>query len=649
MTQTTQNLLARLADLGAPELRRLLVEHLTKRKLGLYWESDAIARDAALNADVVLPRHVAALSHRSADMAAGAPHRNLIIEGDNFDALRVLKSTHAGRVRVIYIDPPYNTGNKDWVYNDRYVGANDRWRHSQWLEFLYQRLTLARDLLTPDGVILVSINDENRARLELLMEEVFSGRRLGSLVWRTKDTGNDLSQRFSHVHEHVLVYANTVFKFNGRPTDRSKFRNPDNDPRGDWSPQPLTANKSLIERRNTYYPIQNPETGYWYPCDPGRVWAYASEQEIRKRLQGDEPAIAEALAGLRSDTIELLIDKKLVYFPPCKADDVMRFGSRDALLTAIRAGKGPMLPKKKTPLLRDDLPDLDFWIGKLIATGRPSRKEHWSARPEHERLAPLSSWIAGINEDVADGEDELDALETLRATRGGVATDEVKAILGSKVFSYPKPMALLRGLLGQTTKPGDIVLDFFAGSGTTGQAVLELNAADEGQRRYILCSSTEATDKEPNKNICRDVCAERLRRVSAGYAGKAGFNAEQGGEFAYLQLDKVAPADIPFEATPAAAHALLSLRLTHAVNVFSNDAVQCVARAGDCDILLCLQVDAASIATLESWSNTHGVSRIAVYSERPQSLREAMELRGVDAACYGLHEALRHGQAGSAA
>jgi adenine-specific DNA-methyltransferase len=646
---TSANLLARLEGLGAPELRRLLVEHLTKRKLGLYWESDAIARDEALNADVVLPRHVPELSYQPAAMTADASYPNLIIEGDNFDALRLLKSTHAGRIRVIYIDPPYNTGNKDWVYNDRYVGANDRWRHSQWLEFLYQRLTLARDLLTPDGVILVSINDENRSRLEMLMDEVFPGRRLGSLVWRTKDTGNDLSQRFSHVHEHVLVYANPGFKFNGRPTDRSKFRNSDNDPRGEWSPQPLTKAHTYTDRENTYYPIQNPETEYWYPCDPDSVWRFASEQEIRKRLQGDVTAIAEALAGLRSDTIEQLIDKKLIYFPPCKAEDVMRFDSRDALLAAIHAGKGPMLPKKKTPLLREDLPDLDFWIGKPIAPGRPSRKEHWTARPEEERLAPLSSWIAGINEEVVDEEDALDAIETLRTTRGGVATDEVKAILGSKAFSYPKPISLLKGLLGQTSKPGDIVLDFFAGSGTTGQAVLELNSADEGRRRYILCSSTEATVKDPNKNICRDVCAERLRRVSAGYADKPGFGAEQGGAFAYLQMDKVGPADIPFEATPPHAFTLLSLRLTHAISTFRNDAVQLIARAGDCDILLCVQVDSESITTLSEWSKTHGVARIAVYSERPESLKEAMELRGVDAACYGLYEALRHGQTGGAA
>ena len=169
-------LLKSLEHLSAPQLRRLLTEHLTKQKLGLYWESSAIARDAALNADIVLPRLVPDYS-QGLEQVEGSGTPNLIIEGDNFDSLRLLKSTHAGKIRVIYIDPPYNTGNKDWVYNDRYVGANDRWRHSQWLEFLYRRLLLARDLLTPDGVIMVSINDENRARLELLMDEVFPGRR----------------------------------------------------------------------------------------------------------------------------------------------------------------------------------------------------------------------------------------------------------------------------------------------------------------------------------------------------------------------------------------------------------------------------------------------------------------------------------------
>ena len=636
MTQT-KDLLQSLDGLSAPHLRRLLTEHLTKQKLGLYWEASAIERDAALNANIVLPRVVEESSH-NLNAVAGQGTPNLIIEGDNYDSLRLLKSTHAGKVRVIYIDPPYNTGNKDWVYNDRYVGANDRWRHSQWLEFLYRRLTLAKDLLTQDGVIMVSINDENRARLELLMDEVFPGRRVGSLVWRTKDTGNDLSQRFSHVHEHVLVYANTGFKFNGRATDRSKFRNPDNDPRGDWSPQPLTANKTLIERKNTYYPIQNPETGYWYPCDPGRVWAYASEKEIRHRFGNNETAIQAALDGLRSDTMEALIAQKLIYFPPCKAADVMLFETRAALSAAITAGTGPMLPKKKTALLREDLPDIDFWVGKPIATGRPSRKELWTAKPEADRLAPLSSWIAGQNEAVADIEDENgDAPAVLRSDRGGVATEEIKNILGSKAFPYPKPLSLIQGLLSQATLPNDTVLDFFAGSGTTGHAVLALNALDGGNRKFILCSSTEATDKEPAKNLCRDVCAERMKRVIE--SDKAFAN----NSFAYLQLDKIAPGDAPFDSSCAQAFQLLTMRLgqvARPVPTADRGVKVLVQNADGVLTVLCHKLTRAALDALAALPGR----QLRVYSTRPATVREHFNALGREVESLSLARALLHGQ-----
>ena len=626
-------MLAQLDGLNEQQLRRLLAEYLTRQKLGLYWEANAIERDAALNSNVVLPRVVTELSHRPDDMATETLHRNFVIEGDNFDSLRLLRATHAGRIRVIYVDPPYNTGRKDWVYNDRYVGENDRWRHSMWLEFLYRRLTLARDLLTPDGVILVSINDENRARLELLMDEVFPGRRIGSLVWRTKDTGNDLGPRFSHVHEHVLIYGNAGFMFNGRATDRAKFRNPDKDPRGDWAPRPLTKAHSRTDRENTFYPIQDPKTGYWYPCDPERVWAYASDLRVTEGQQ------------LRTETLEALIRQELVYFPPCEPKEIMRFENKEALLEAIRSGRGPMLPKKKTPLLQEDLPDLDFWIGKPIAPGRPSRKDHWNSKPESERIAPLSSWIAGVNEDVVfDVEDEEDAPEVLRSTRGGVATDEVKDLFGTKAFQHPKPLALIKALLTQATRPSDIVLDFFSGSGTTGQAVLELNAEDGGKRRFILCSSTEATAKEPDKNLCRDVCAERMRRAIRGYGDKPGHALAAGGEFAYLQLDCIALADVHFESTPQHAFELLALKRMDGVRASPEDRVKHLGRVEDCDLLLCAEIDAEVIELLTAWPQRVGAARLAVYSLRPTTLSEQLSARGIEANCYGLMDALLRGQ-----
>ena len=631
-----------LEHLSAPQLRRLLTEHLTKQKLGLYWESSAIERDAALNANIVLPRLVEENSHGLNELAnrvATTGTANLIIEGDNFDSLRLLKSTHAGKIRVIYIDPPYNTGNKDWVYNDRYVGQNDRWRHSQWLEFLYQRLSLAKDLLTQDGVIMVSINDENRARLEMLMDEVFPGKRVGSLVWRTKDTGNDLSQRFSHVHEHVLVYANPGFKFNGRATNRSKFRNPDKDLRGDWSPQPLTKAHTYTERENTYYPIQNPETGYWYPCDPNRVWAYASEKEILQRLNGDEAAVLAALDGLRSDTMEGLIAQNLIYFPPCKPEDVMQYETRAVLSAAIAAGTGPMLPKKKTPLLREDLPDIDFWVGKLIAPGRPSRKELWTAKPEAERLAPLSSWIAGQNEDVVVLEDENgDEPVVLRSARGGVATEEIKNLLGSKAFPYPKPLSLIQGLIGQASRPGDTVLDFFAGSGTTGHAVLALNALDAGGRKFILCSSTEATDKEPDKNLCRDVCAARMQKVIASDA------VLSNNSFAYLQLDKIAPGDAPFESDCAQAFQLLTLRLGRVARpVPATDKGIKVLVQNAADGVLTVLCHKLTRATLDALAALPA-RQLRVYSARPSTVRDHLQALGREVESLSLARALLHGQ-----
>ncbi len=254
--------------------------------------------------------------------------------------------------------------------------------------------------------------------------------------------------------------------------------------------------------------------------------------------------------------MEQYIREGKVLFPEPATERIETWNTKNELLAAIKCGDVPIRPKNKTTLITADLPDLDFWVGRPVGFGRPWFKRHLNDLQSEVR--PVSSWVRGSVED-----ETLDEFTIgLWAQRSGTGEHSANEILGFNAFPYPKPMSLIKGLLSQATKPNDTVLDFFAGSGTTGQAVLELNAEDNGSRRFILCSSTEATAKEPDKNLCREVCAERLRRVMAGYGGKPGYSVAQGGEFAYLQLDKIEAADVTFEATPEHATTLISMQNT---------------------------------------------------------------------------------------
>ncbi|MDC0887201.1 site-specific DNA-methyltransferase [Altererythrobacter sp.] len=506
-----------------------LVELLEKRdrtkKLGLVWERDEIEADAAVDANFIACRIDEALSDKP------APWDNLVIEGDNFDALRWLRMTHAGRVKCIYIDPPYNTGNKDWVYNDSYMNNEDRFRQSTWLEFLYRRLTLARDLLAENGVLLASINDDQRAILEMLMNEAMPGMRLGSLVWRTRDTTSAKGGNFSDVHEHVLVYAKPNFIFRGSDKSQKKYKNPDNDPRGIWNTDPLTLAFDRGDRENLYYPLHDPNTDIWYPCDPDRVWAYASKERLKEGQK------------TRALPMEDQIKDNLVVFP--SEQKVVIWETLEDVLEAIRTGDVPVTPRDKKPLIREDT-DPEFWVGRKVGFNRPGYKKFWTELRSH--VSPLSSWIARMNED------EIGGLWTLRTGSGGAGTNEIQSIFGSKAFQNPKPKALIKQLVYQCTAPDDLVLDFFAGSGTTAHAVMELNAEDGGSRKFIMVSSTEATEDDPEKNLCRDVTAERIRLLNASDDERFA-NLVAG--FAYLRTHDIAFEDLDYDLKPAEAWAAL--------------------------------------------------------------------------------------------
>lgn len=455
-------------------------------------------------------------------------HRNLVIESDNWDALRWLRMAYRGRIRCILIDPPYNTGSTGMVYDDRF-------EKSTWLSWLKARLEIARDLLTDDGVMLICIDDARRSHLELLMEQVMPGRKVGSLVWRCRIVQNDVKGAFlSTDHEHVLAWAKPEFKFGGNKKDFDKYSNPDNDPRGPWMSSNLTSPPNHLERPARFYPLRDPSSDIWYPCNPDAVWRYAS----RDRLKAGQK--------VRTQVIEDFITEKQILFPKEKKFAIWQ--TMEELMDAIDGGDVPR-NGAGVPLIRRGLPNLEVWLGKKCGWGVPRFKK-FKAELRSE-TQPLSSWIRNFADDDNSEESNRISIQSPFTEEG---TRALKVIFGRKVFDFPKPPTLIRELIRQSTGEGDIVLDFFAGSGTTAQAVLELNAEDDLDRRFVMVSNSEASEKDPKKNLCRDVCAERIRRVITGYASPTKKMLDRriegtGGEFAYLRARTIAMPDLDFGAS----------------------------------------------------------------------------------------------------
>jgi hypothetical protein len=232
--------------------------------------------------------------------------------------------------------------------------------------------------------------------------------------------------------------------------------------------------------------------------------------------------------------MEEFIERGQILFPDQQR--VETWQSKEDLLTAIRAGDVPMTGR--APMLREDLPDLDFWVGKPVGFGTPRFKRY--KKDLRNATQPLSSWITPRSEE-ATVDEGANAIVSGTNDEGAKV---IKDVFGEKAFNYAKPVSLIRELVRQSTSSGDLVLDFFAGSATTAQAVMEVNASDAGSRGFIMVSSTEATAAEPDKNLCRDVTAERIRRLNAAGTGKY---ADLSAEFAYLRMNPGDEALIDFE------------------------------------------------------------------------------------------------------
>ena len=253
---------------------------------------DWIGKQAVVNHHKEVPFHLLKQNHA---LSVGDPDSgNLLIEGDNLLALKALLPYYAGKVKCIYIDPPYNTGNESWVYNDnvnnpaikawlgKTVGkeAEDLSRHDKWLCMMYPRLVLLRELLREDGVIFVSIDDNEVSHLQLILEEIFGERNhLATFIWKSRQHIDSRTKtRISVDHEYILAYGkNPVVQLRGRERDRTKFSNPDNDPQGNWMSRSILGLATQEQRPNLYYPITDPTTGISYPPPPNRGWRYARE------------------------------------------------------------------------------------------------------------------------------------------------------------------------------------------------------------------------------------------------------------------------------------------------------------------------------------------------------------------------------------
>ena len=377
--------------------------------------------------------------------------QNLYIEGDNLEVLKLLQKSYLGKVKMIYIDPPYNTGN-DFVYHDDFAMSADEYAeasgsvdelgnkyiknmdsngrfHSDWCSMIYPRLMVARTLLTEDGVIFISIDDNEQKNLKNLCDEVFGCNNfLAQVVWERAFSPINLMKHFSPSHDYILCYANDVSKAVCHGIGRSdeandRYSNPDNDPRGVWSSSDISVGPPVQEN---IYTITTP-SGRNVEPPAGRSWSL-SRKAFRERLE----------------------------------DNRIWFGPNG-----------------------DNTPRIKRFLSELRKTG----------------ITPMTIWK----------HTEVDHSQ-------GATQKLAKLFDGKKYFDYPKPVTLIERCLQLYSDKDSIILDFFSGSGTTAHAVMQLNAEDGGNRKFIMVQLSEETpeDSEARKagyNTIPDIAKERIRRA----------------------------------------------------------------------------------------------------------------------------------------
>lgn len=474
-------------DLLRQELSGTLVEGPQER-YQLNWPGK---REALLTANAPIAKTLRPCRDESVDFDST---KNLFIEGDNLDALKLLQETYLGKVKLIYIDPPYNTGN-DFVYDDNFAESTPEYLvkarqitddslrlvsnkesngrfHSVWLDMILPRLRVARKLLRDDGVIMISIDDREVANLRKICDEVFGPTNFeGALIWQRKQSPQRDATNISATHDYILVFAKR------HPTDRgdragwlarllpmgeeqlARYKNPDNDARGPWASMDLTINTTAQQRPNKFFPIVNPNTSTEVMPSPNRTWIFDKF------------------------TMQKVIEEGRIWW----GERGTNFPRLKAFLSENQQGVRP-----QTLLLRDTVGD------------------NQAATRELNVLFP-----EGV------------------------------------VFDTPKPTSLIKYLCHIANAQGnDIVMDFFAGSATTADAVLQMNADDNGARRFILVQAAERYDENSSAaslgfKTISDAAKERVRRAGESIRKQASDKPETlDTGFRVLKIDSSNMADV---------------------------------------------------------------------------------------------------------
>lgn len=477
-------LIERLEEKGLnPSDFKDILDMIKQPKYGLVWENHPEYIEEYLkNNSLVLHEK----ENLCIDFGYGYTN-NTLIEGDNLASLLAMRES-GEKVDVIYIDPPYNTGN-EFVYNDKIVDKKDSFKHSKWLSFMEKRLKVARDLLTDEGVIFVSIDDNEQAQLKLLCDEVFGSDNFVSVLPTIMNLkGNQDEFGFAGTHEYTIVYAKNknvadIKQFS--ITDESEIKEQGwlKDEKGYYK-KGATLKRTGVDaprkrRPTTYYPILIKDNEI-------SMITFEEYQKIYNKdtKEFDDAHVDYLISKYTSQGFEVLLPETNFVKTSWRWQySKVRDEKYEIIITNGRNGKN--LYKKQRP-----------------QTGKyPTRKaKTLFYKPEYS---------------------------------SGNGTKEVEKLFGKKVFNNPKPIELIKDFLLLTTTSSSIILDFFAGSGTTGHAVLELNKEDGGHRQFILCTNNE-------NNICRDVTYERLRRVINGYTTPKGKEVEGlPANLMYLTIDEI--------------------------------------------------------------------------------------------------------------